>query len=276
MPSVLRAVVEAAREGNAIVHRKHKRAQQRYGPDRTPVDEVFAVLAGSVECLHGRRWLPAGAGDVVCVRRGRLWGVRARRGGAATGAATGEVRLLNLMFLARPSWCAGAPSVPTALPAPWWRRLLALEARSGFDAHGQRVLPIAEILDLVGALARAGRAATGGPVRPHTADDWMATWIRAEEVIRARAAAGLTADQLARAVHCSPTQLRRIFRSARGTTPKAAITAWRVDEARRLLASGRWTATQVAAQVGFATVQRFHAVFRRAVGMTPGAFGGRA
>src|SRR3982751_6240000 len=68
MPSLPRPVRDAAREGFAIVHRKHKRAQQHYGPDATPVDEVFAVLAGEVECLCGRRWLPAVVGDAVCVR----------------------------------------------------------------------------------------------------------------------------------------------------------------------------------------------------------------
>jgi AraC family transcriptional regulator len=103
----------------------------------------------------------------------------------------------------------------------------------------------------------------------------MAAWTAAEDVIRARAADGLTAEQLARATHCSPTQLRRVFRAARGTTPKAAITAWRIDEAKRLLAAGRWTATQVAARVGFATPQRFAAVFRRVVGATPGKYARR-
>jgi AraC-like DNA-binding protein len=263
-------ISEASRAGHALVHRKHKRSQQHYGPDTAPVDEVFAVLAGEVECLIAGDWKPMRAGELLCVRRGRTWGVRPSRSHA------GEVRLLSIEFACKPSWCEGAPLEPTPLPGPWLRQLLHLEAQAGFDARGQRVLPLPAVVEFVNAFLRASNGVNRrgvGPSRADTASDWMSTWIAAEDVIRSRAPAGLSAATLAQAVHCSPTHLRRIYLSVRGVSPKAAIIEWRIAEAKRLLSTGGWSATQVAAKVGFTTVQHFHAAFRKVVGITPGKYG---
>jgi AraC-like DNA-binding protein len=267
-------VEQAAREGLAVVHRKHKRRQQIAGSGPAQVDEVFAVLAGEVEVFARGRWRAMRPGALLCIHRGQ------RHGARASAAHAGEVRLLNILFLAPRRWRAGIPAGAVPLPTVWWRRLLELESSSDFDARGQRVLPLDAVLAFISGLARAGVAGrrrrwADGPARPDTGSDWMAAWSAAEEIIRERASRGLTAAQLAVAARVSPTQLRRVFHAARGCSPKAAITAWRIDAAKRLLAAGRCTVTQVAERVGYASVQRFTSVFRSRTGKRPSEFAGR-
>ena len=100
----------------------------------------------------------------------------------------------------------------------------------------------------------------------------METWAAAEDVIRQRGPSGLTADELADAVHVSTAKLRRVFQIARGMSPKQALTRWRIDQAQRLLGNLNLTVTQVAEQVGYSTVQRFCAAFKDATGDTPSEF----
>ncbi|MBA2479121.1 MAG: helix-turn-helix transcriptional regulator [Planctomycetes bacterium] len=272
IPRAPHDISQSSREGFAVVHRKHKRRQLAYGPAITDVDEVFAVVGGEVEIFAEGAWRAAPAGSFACIARGQRHGVRGRAGSSA------EVRILNIIFDAPARWRNGMPRTPVVLPTVWWRRLLDLEASAGFDARGQRVLRLEEVRAFIAALARSGilgspaTSWSGGPVRPDTGADWMSTWTAAEDVIRDRASSGLSAAQLARAVHASPTQLRRVFLAARGCSPKDAITGWRIVEAKRLLASGHHTVTQVARLVGYATVQRFTIMFRLKCGITPSAF----
>ena len=49
----------------------------------------------------------------------------------------------------------------------------------------------------------------------------------------------VTVSELAAAVYVSETQLRRIFQAARQTSPKAVLTAWRIEQAKTELAAGR-------------------------------------
>lgn len=265
-------------EGLAVVHRKHKRQQNSVGPTRAQIDELFVVIDGELEILAGRKWRHAPQHTFACIRRGTYYGIRQKRGHG------GRAHIVNVLFRAPDDWRPELPLVPIKLSAPWWRRFADLEARCDFDASGQRVLPCSEVMAFIERLARA--ASTGsrarkvelrdGPRRPDTGADWMETWARAEDVISQRAAGGLTVDELAAAVNVSPTQLRRVFLAARGIPPKLALTRYRVEQARKLLASGKWNVTQVAEQVGFATLQRFSAVFRTQTGETPTAFARRS
>jgi AraC-like DNA-binding protein len=265
-------ILAAARKGLAIVYRKHKREQQHYGPDRTRVDEVLVILGGAVECLVDGNWVTAQAGEIVCIGRNRLWGVR------PCPARRGAVRLMYFAFAADATWRDGLPTAPIPLSEPWWRRLLQIEADADFDERSQRVVALADILAFARDLAhvlRGSRPLPAGPARVDTASDWMRTWMAAQDLIRTSAIETLTVAGLARSVHCSMTQLARIFRTVRGTTPKAAIAQRRITEAKRLLRSGKCSVTQVAAKVGFASAQSFHAAFVHAVGVAPGAFAKR-
>ncbi|HYF51168.1 MAG TPA: AraC family transcriptional regulator [Planctomycetota bacterium] len=273
--SVGAEVIAAYDEGWAVVHRKHKPRQQTVGPGRATEDEIFAVLEGELEILADGRWWPAPSRTFALIRSGVRYGIRQRKG------HDGSAHIVNILFRAPHTWLPDAPRPPLRLSAPWYRRFLELESSSGYDARGQRVLKTDDVLSFVeklyraiGATRKPGRAAEE-PRRPDTSAEWMETWARAEDIIREQAASGLTVDELAVAVHVSPTQLRRVFLSARGMSPKSALTAYRIQQARALLASGQFNATQVAEKVGYSTLQRFSAAFKAATGESPLAFARR-
>jgi len=271
-------------EGWAVVHRKHKPRQQAVGPGRATGDELFAVLEGELEILADGQWWPAPPRSFALIRKGRRYGIRQRKG------HTGSAHIVNILFRTPAGWLSDVSRPPLKLSAPWYRRFVEFEASCGYDARGQRVLANAEVLRFVETLYRAIGAGTrkpqrtaashgtrhdGEPRRPDTGADWMETWARAEDVIRERASRGLSVDELAGAVQVSPTQLRRVFLSARGMAPKAALTAYRIQQARMLLTAGQFNATQVAEKVGYSTLQRFSAAFKAATGESPLAFARR-
>lgn len=270
-PPAIRAALD---EGCAVVEHKKKPRQGAVGPGVQDVDELFVVLAGELEMLRGRSWAPAPPGTLGCFPRRKRYGIRARRG------YDGPARIVSILFRASAGWNAGIPAGPVRLNAVWWRRLLELEAGSDYSPRGQRVLPLADLLSFLERLARAlGAKAAKQPVRaaaeprrPDTQAEWFEQWARAEDLIRERAGEGLDAAGLAQALHVSPTQLRRIFHAARGCSPKHALDAWRIAEARRLLRAGKLNATQVAARVGYRTLQRFSAAFKAATGQPPGKY----
>jgi AraC-like DNA-binding protein len=268
-------IKRAMKEGLAIVHRKHKRRQQKVGPQICPMDELFVVVNGEIEVRLEGRWHPAPPRSLTCIRRGQYYGIRQRPG------YDDSAQIVNILFRAPKAWNHGLPRPPLRLPAPWWRRVMDLEAKCDFDASGQRVLPLAEVTGFIERLAHAAvnpetkresAALRDGPRRPDTGAEWMEVWAQAEDTIRERAGAGLTVEELAAAVHVSPTQLRRVYQSARGIAPKTALTQFRIDEAKRLLGSGKWNATQVSEKTGFTTLQRFSAVFKSVTGQSPSEY----
>ena len=269
MPAEVR---NALGEGLAVVHRKHKPRQLQVGPAVAQIDEIFAVIEGELEILAGGKWHPAAPRAFACFPRGIRYGVRQNR------TYSGPAQIVNLLFRAPEGWADALKAAPIKLPAPWWRRFMDLEANCDFDSAGQRVTTLSNVLDFVERLSRAAAHPLGmseGPRRPDTGAEWMETWAKAEDTIRASAAGGLTIEELAEAVNVSPTQLRRVYLSARGISPKTALTQWRVEEARKLLKSGKWNATQVAEKVGFSTLQRFSAVFKAETGESPSEFAKR-
>ncbi len=78
--------------------------------------------------------------------------------------------------------------------------------------------------------------------------------------------------ELADAVSLSPSRFSALFREAVGSAPVAYRNSRRVVRAQRLLLTTELPAVRVAEQSGFATVQQFNRVFRRATGMTPGEY----
>ncbi|MCZ7643757.1 MAG: AraC family transcriptional regulator [Planctomycetota bacterium] len=269
------AMLRAFREGWAVVEHKKKQAQGRVGPSTSDCDEAYLVLLGELEILRGRSWAPAPPGTLAFHPARKRYGIRPKRG------YNGPARIVSILFRAPRGWQPNLPRGPIRLGASWWRRFLDLEAQADYSASGQRVLPVRALMDLLEKLgaalnppARGGRRAPAErePRKPDTQAGWLELWARAEDAIRERAAGGLTAAELAEALHVSPTQLRRVFNAARGLPPKAALTAWRLDEAKRLLREGRLNAGEVAARVGYASLPRFSAAFKAATGEPPSRY----
>ena len=80
----------------------------------------------------------------------------------------------------------------------------------------------------------------------------------------------LTVGELAARAGVSEVHFRNLFRRHTGQTPKAYIQQLRLRKARALLQTNPLlTVKEVAAQTGFGDAHHFHAVFKRAYGVTP-------
>ncbi len=77
---------------------------------------------------------------------------------------------------------------------------------------------------------------------------------------------------LAREVQISPFHFIRQFEAVFGVTPHQFRIHTRLDDAKRLLASGHYSVTDVCMQVGFSSLGSFSSLFARRVGEPPSAF----
>lgn len=81
--------------------------------------------------------------------------------------------------------------------------------------------------------------------------------------------------ELARAAACSPTHLRRLFRTGLGISPKRYLLERRLQRAAELLRSTDHTVQQVAEACGFESLSYFHRRFKTRFGCTPVEFRAR-
>ena len=79
-------------------------------------------------------------------------------------------------------------------------------------------------------------------------------------------------DDLARALHCSPSQLTRTYRAATGSTPFVRLNDLRLQRARQLLRDSTLSISQIALEIGFTSFSHFSQAFHRSAGMTPTAY----
>jgi len=82
----------------------------------------------------------------------------------------------------------------------------------------------------------------------------------------------LSIEELAREVQISPFHFIRQFEAVFGVTPHRYRIDARLDAAKRLLAAGQHSVTDVCMEVGFSSLGSFSALFTRRVGEAPSAF----
>jgi AraC-like DNA-binding protein len=85
-----------------------------------------------------------------------------------------------------------------------------------------------------------------------------------------------TVEEVAREVGISPFHFIRQFETVFGRTPHQFRIESRLDRARRLLAAGRLSVTEVCLEVGFSSLGSFSDLFTRRVGETPSGYRRRA
>ncbi len=90
-----------------------------------------------------------------------------------------------------------------------------------------------------------------------------------QHIFHERARGGLTAAELAEAMHMSTSALNASFHKHLQTTPAKALTDWRIEQARKLLLSGNASIGDIAVRLGFADTSHFTHVFTRIVGISP-------
>lgn len=198
---------------------------------------------------------------------------------AAPGGWTYRMFYLEPGLLAEAAREAGARILPGGLPhfsqgvlddpglATRLRRLHLLAAR-----------PEASALELQtrlrGLLARwiALYAETRPALRPAGAEPRAVALVR--RTLDDRLADNVSLDELAAAARLSPFHLVRVFTASTGLPPHAYQRQRRLNEARRLLgsaASGLRLA-DIAQECGFADQSHLTRAFKRAYGVTPGAY----
>lgn len=74
----------------------------------------------------------------------------------------------------------------------------------------------------------------------------------------------------------SPAHFAKCFKAATGKSPHAFVSEQRLARAQHLLAGGGLSIAEIAFASGFSSQSNFARAFRRAVGVTPGEFRGRA
>jgi AraC-like DNA-binding protein len=234
-------------------------------------NELMVMLQGDSRILLAGRWHSIGPGAIAFFKRKTKYAIW------TTAAFPREI--ISIWFVEPPKWQSSLPDEPIRLPSVWLRTLLDMDARCAFDSFGNKVIARGEVLKFIenlsaALMARQKAAPESGKSgrRPNTDAGWMEIWARAEDVIRQRAALGLTVEALSDAVHVSPATLRRVFLSARGVTPKAALSQHRIAHACELLTGGNLNITQVAQATGYATVQQFSSAFKKHTGKAPTMF----
>lgn len=85
----------------------------------------------------------------------------------------------------------------------------------------------------------------------------------------------LDIPRLATRTHLSPSQFGRVFKQVYGETPHRYLQRRRVERAMTLLRQTDRPVTQVALDVGFASLGTFSATFARIVGQAPSDFRAR-
>ena len=92
---------------------------------------------------------------------------------------------------------------------------------------------------------------------------------RARDVMASDFRASLVLERAAQEACYSPFHFHRLFRDAFGETPHQFLTRRRLDHAKRLLASGEMTVTEVCLDCGYESLGSFSTKFRMLSGRTP-------
>lgn len=90
--------------------------------------------------------------------------------------------------------------------------------------------------------------------------------------IRENACNGITVEDVLDQVALSRSVLERRFKTLLGRTPKSEIMRVQLERARQLLTQTDMPLTTIAEKTGFSQVKYFCEVFRKKIGVTPGAF----
>ena len=95
---------------------------------------------------------------------------------------------------------------------------------------------------------------------------------RVTEYIQQNLDKELRLAELAALVSMSPYHFARLFKCSTGVPPHRFVVRQRIARARAVLATEELSIAQISRMVGFRTSSHFTTVFRRVLGITPGAY----
>jgi AraC-like DNA-binding protein len=95
---------------------------------------------------------------------------------------------------------------------------------------------------------------------------------RARQLIEERHVDDLSLDQVAHAVNVSTFHFCKMFKRATGMTFTEYLSTVRIAKAKKLLANPQLRVSEIAFEVGFASLTHFNRMFRRITGQSPTNF----
>ena len=95
---------------------------------------------------------------------------------------------------------------------------------------------------------------------------------RVTEYVQQNLEKDLTLAELAGVVYMSPFHFARLFKGSTGVPPHRFVVRQRISRARSCLAMEGQSIVEISRMVGYRTPSHFTTVFRRALGVTPGAY----
>lgn len=103
-------------------------------------------------------------------------------------------------------------------------------------------------------------------------DETFRRLCRARDLLGTEYQSKLSLEQAAREACLSPFHFHRLFTSAFGATPHEFITQRRFALARRLLAAGQMSVTEVCFEVGYSSLGSFSQKFHALAGRSPSEY----
>jgi AraC-like DNA-binding protein len=103
-------------------------------------------------------------------------------------------------------------------------------------------------------------------------DETFRRLCRARDLLASAYRSPVSLNQAAREACLSPFHFHRLFRATFGETPHDFLTNLRMERARRLLASGGMTVTEVCLEVGYSSLGSFSTKFQSLVGRPPSEY----
>jgi AraC-like DNA-binding protein len=103
-------------------------------------------------------------------------------------------------------------------------------------------------------------------------DETFRRLCRSRDFLAASYQEQVTLDLAAREACLSSFHFHRLFASAFGETPHDFLTRIRMERAKRLLASGEMSVTEVCMEVGYSSLGSFSQKFRSLAGQTPSGY----
>ena len=155
----------------------------------------------------------------------------------------------------RPFQVSGGPAA--AIVVRMYREMRLADDASSLSLHGLG-------LELLATLARVSRP---------SAVEGRGGWIkRMEDYLRANFQERLTLDEVAAEVGVHPTHMARVFRRQFGATMGEFLRGLRIERAMGLLTHSHLPLSEISQCSGFSDQAHFTRVFKRHLGMTPGAY----
>ena len=116
----------------------------------------------------------------------------------------------------------------------------------------------------------AGREKTSPPLRATAGGERLAEDVYA--ILKKNLRRNLSLAEISRALNFSETHVKNVFKRQTGRTVMDAFRLLKVEEAKQLISTRKFTFTQIAYMLGFSSAGHFSRVFKQYADLSPGEY----